>query len=251
MTADFDESSFAAERGVDPVPGNWHRDEQGLSLMLPLDNGKIHRLHVDFVSGTMGYRLRHSGRGQAIAKAIGLKKGRALPAVWDLTAGLGRDSFVLAWLGCRVTALERDPRIHALLVDGLQRANAVDEYAAGLGDRLQVLHADAIPWLAQQKDPVDVIYLDPMHPERRKSAQVRKEMRMFRDLVGSDPDANQLFTAAMRAAEVVGASRVVVKRPRNGELLSLEEGQSDAAAGPGPNHQFQGKTTRFDIYLRN
>lgn len=248
----------------DPSPGDWQQDESGLSLVLPLEDGKPHRLQVDFVTGAMGYRLRHSGRGQAIAKAIGIKKGRPLPSVWDLTAGLGRDSFVLAWLGCRVAAVERDARIFALLQDGLRRALEEQESAAGLGDRLQVFHADAMTWLQAQafiasdtataanpsNPPLpDVLYLDPMHPPRRKSAQVRKEMRMFRELVGTDPDAQSLLTAALSAAEAVGAGRVVVKRPRHGEpLLPVGEGANPALQ---PNHQFQGKSTRFDIYLTN
>jgi 16S rRNA (guanine1516-N2)-methyltransferase len=254
------------ETAIDPAPGNWCRDASGLSLILPLSDGKPHRLHVDFLTGPMGYRLRHSGRSQAIAKAIGLKQGRALPTVWDLTAGLGRDSFVLAWLGCQVTAIERDPRIHALLVDGLSRAEADPDVAAGLAQRLQLVQADAIPWLqhhAAGPSPntapslgganavVDVIYLDPMHPERRKSAQVRKEMRMFRELVGSDPDAGQLFAAALAAAPTVGASRIVVKRPRNSDRLEFDAAEAGGPAAPQPNHQFQGKTTRFDIYLTN
>ena len=233
--------------------------------MLPLDDAKPHRLHVDFLTGAMGYRRRHSGRNQAIARAIGLKKGRPLPVVWDLTAGLGRDSFVLAWLGCQVVAIERDARIFALLEDGLRRALLDAECEQALQSNLTLHCADALQWLPNALEQLshgasadlasaqatsahatsahatsaqlalpDVIYLDPMHPERRKSAQVRKEMRLFRSLVGADLDADELLTAAL-ASE---APRVVVKRPRQGETLGVE-----------PSHQHIGKTTRFDVYL--
>ncbi len=236
----------------DPSPGSWQLDGSGLQLQLVLDDGEVHALHVDFVTGAMGYRRRHSGRRQAIAKAVGIKKGRALPRVWDLTAGLGRDSFVLACLGCEVLAVERDARVFALLQDGLQRAQENPQCAAELGGRLHLSHADAIAFLNRNSDGLfdanrdstssatqpDVLYLDPMHPPRRKSAQVRKEMRLFRALVGADPDAGQLLQAALAAAPSLGAQRVVVKRPRHGDLL-----------GPQPNHQAEGKSTRFDIYL--
>ncbi|NQU50520.1 MAG: class I SAM-dependent methyltransferase [Planctomycetes bacterium] len=239
------EHTIHVENLPDPSPGSWHADAMGLSLMLPLDDAKPHRLHVDFLTGAMGYRRRHSGRNQAIARAIGLKKGRPLPTVWDLTAGLGRDSFVLAWLGCRVVAIERDPRVFALLEDGVRRALLDDECAQALQSNLSLHCADALQWLPNALEkpwpdeslrpaPPDVIYLDPMHPERRKSAQVRKEMRLFRNLVGADLDANHLLTAAL----ATGAPRVVVKRPRQGETLGLE-----------PSHQHIGKTTRFDVYL--
>ena len=76
-------------------------------------------LFVDFVEGASRHRRLHGGgRGQAIAKAVGLGKLRT-PAVADLTAGLGRDAFVLATLGCSVTLVERSPVVHALLCDGL------------------------------------------------------------------------------------------------------------------------------------
>ena len=81
----------------------------------------------------------------------------------------------------------------------------------------------------------DVVYLDPMFPVRTKSALVKKEMRVFHDLVGDDDDAPALLKAALDA----GVRRVVVKRPR----------VSDYLGGEAPSHQCVGKSNRFDIYL--
>ena len=39
---------------------------------------------------------------------------------------------------------------------------------------------------AWEGEPPQVIYLDPMFPHRDKSALVKKEMRVFRPLVGDD-----------------------------------------------------------------
>jgi 16S rRNA (guanine1516-N2)-methyltransferase len=221
----------------DPSPGTWKQSAQGLALSVPLDDGSEHLLQAHFLTGAMGYRLKHGGgRGQAVARAMGMKKGRTPPTVVDATAGLGRDSFLLAWLGCKVVALERDARIFALLQDGLRRALLDPECHEGLGDQLTFIHADAISWLRHADAFLpDVVYLDPMHPERRKSAQVRKEMRMFRALVGSDTDSKELLQEALRIAQ----DRVVVKRPRIGEELLAK-----------PSHVQQGKSTRFDIYLQ-
>lgn len=218
---------------------DWVRDAEGLALRLPLD-GQPHLLRADFLRGPMGYRLAHGGgRGQAVARAVGLKKGRAAPRVVDATAGLARDAFLLAWLGCTVTALERQAEIHALVADALARAEADAEVAARLGGRLRLLHADARDWLQAcaarpPEERPEVVYLDPMHPDRAKSAAVRKEMRLFRALVGEDPDAPALFESARAAA----TRRVVVKRPRQGAPLA-----------PEPSHQQQGRSTRFDVYL--
>ena len=217
----------------------WHRDEDGLALRLRLD-GKEHLLRAEFLRGPMGYRLRKGGgRGEAVARAIGLKKG-ATPSVLDATAGLGRDAFLFAWLGCEVLAVERHPEIHTLLADALERAEQDPEVASQLGGRLRLLKADAQAVLEQLASGPDrarpeVVYLDPMHPERRSAGTVRKEMRLFRAVVGEDLDAERLLATALRVAR----RRVVVKRPRRGEALG----------SIAPHHSLEGRSTRYDVYL--
>ena len=79
-------------------------------------------VRVDFVEGAVAHRrLFGGGAGQMIAKAVGVQAG-VRPRVLDATAGLGRDAFVLASLGCQMTLIERQPLIAALLEDGLARA---------------------------------------------------------------------------------------------------------------------------------
>ena len=79
-------------------------------------------LVIDFVSGKTAYRRKygHAG-GEAISKAVGIKKGHR-PNIVDATAGWGRDAFVLATMGCRVHMMERSEVIAKLLEDGLRRA---------------------------------------------------------------------------------------------------------------------------------
>ena len=79
-------------------------------------------LRVDFVSGAVAHRLRFGGgRGQALAKAMGLRAGKT-PMIIDTTAGLGRDSFLLASLGAKVIMIERSEKMHLLLAQGMKRA---------------------------------------------------------------------------------------------------------------------------------
>ena len=69
------------------------------------DEPKLGGIFVDFVGGAMAHRRKFGGgRGEAVAKAVGIK-GSYLPDVVDATAGLGRDAFVLASVGCRVRML--------------------------------------------------------------------------------------------------------------------------------------------------
>jgi 16S rRNA (guanine1516-N2)-methyltransferase len=198
------------------------------------DEPKLGGIFVDFVSGAMAHRRKFGGgRGEAVAKAVGIKSGY-LPDVIDATAGLGRDAFVLAALGCRVRMLERHPVVAALLDDGLRRGYQDAEIGGWLRDRLTLLHAASQQALSDITPAPDVVYLDPMYPHRQKSAMVKKEMRVFQSLVGADDDADALLEPARRLAK----KRIVVKRPDYAPPL----------AGVVTQDAVVTKSHRFDIY---
>lgn len=198
------------------------------------DEPKTGAIVVDFIAGAVGHRRKFGGgRGQDIAKAIGLKHGFN-PNVLDATAGLGRDAFILAGLGCKVTMMERQIPVAALLDDGLIRAQQDSEIGDWMSERMSLVNASSIDSMEKLTD-IDVVYLDPMYPHREKSAAVKKEMRVFQTLVGSDPDADNLLDKALALAKY----RVVVKRPNYAEPL----------AGKKPSTSIKMKKNRFDIYV--
>ena len=194
------------------------------------DNGLV----CDFTGGAVVRRQRTGGgRGQALPRAAGFTKGRT-PSVVDATAGLGRDSYLLASLGAEVTLIERSPEIYALLNGGLVRASAAGGEAAETVARMTLLFGDAkalLPELAPE-----VVLVDPMHPPRGNTALVKKEMRILRAIVGSDLDAGDLMREALAAA----TKRVVLKYPLRAEGM--------ARLVP-PTHQIRGKTTRYDVFM--
>ena len=199
-------------------------------------------IHIDFVHGKLAHRREFGGgRGQPLARAVGLKHG-ANPSVVDATAGLGRDAYVLANLGAPVTMIERSPILAALLEDGLKRLAAEPELSEMTERQLHLVHANAIDWLLQQAkqsdNRPDVVYMDPMYPHRSKSALVKKEMRALRALVGDDEDSAQLLHAARQCA----LKRVVVKRPKGAPVIS------DGNNASLPSGNVQSKNTRYDIY---
>lgn len=208
--------------------------EHGLQLSF-LSEPKMTPIQVDFASGATAHRRKFGGgNGQAIAKAVGVKAGNR-PSVLDATAGLGRDGFVLASLGCDVKLLERNPVVAALLEDGLQRGYADAEIGEWLKQRLQRIDfVGSITELPEQSCQPDVVYLDPMFPHRQSSALVKKEMRVFQHLVGDDIDADELLPAAMALAN----KKVVVKRPDYAPFLANKK----------PSHQIKTKKNRFDVY---
>jgi len=198
-----------------------------------LDEPKLSAIEVDFVDGAVAHRRKFGGgRGQDIAKAVGLKHGFT-PKVLDATAGLGRDAFVLATLGCQVTMMERMPVVAALLENGLSRAQLSTE-VNDIASNMSLIHASSLEQMTLAQQP-DVIYLDPMYPHKEKSALVKKEMRIFQSLVGADNDADDLLAPALAIAKY----RVVVKRPSYAPPL----------AGKTPSTSIKMKKNRFDVYV--
>jgi 16S rRNA (guanine1516-N2)-methyltransferase len=195
---------------------------------------------AEFTEGAVDHRRKFGGgKGQMIAKAVGIKSG-VYPHVLDATAGLGKDSFVLASLGCHVTMIERSPVVQALLADGLYRAQLFgreqDAVLLQTIKRMDLKVQDSRAYL-ESLSPVefpDVIYLDPMFPERQKTADVKKEMAAFHHIVGKDEDADTLLPLALAHVNY----RVVVKRPRKAPLLNNQS----------PSYQLEGKSSRYDIY---
>ena len=201
-----------------------------LSLNIP---GLGKPFEIDFASGKYAHRRRFGGgRGQPMARAIGLKQGQS-PSIIDATAGFGRDAFVLASLGCEVTMLEQNPVMSLLLADALKRAQATAEIAE-IAERMRLEQTDAVDYLQQTTATADVIYLDPMYPSREKSALVKKDMQLLHQLVGADTNSAALLAVARQKA----LKRVVVKRPKGAGYVGEQK----------PAASIESKNTRYDLY---
>ena len=192
---------------------------------------------VDFSAPALRHR-RRGGQNELLGRALGVGKRPAM-RVLDATAGLARDAAVLADLGCEVLLAEREPLVAALLAAGLEQgALADDAWVRGLVARLQLHRGDArsLPPVALAE--LDAIYLDPMFPERRKSAAVRKEMALLQQLLEGDAaaDAGEGLLDWALASPV---ARVVVKRPLRAPFLDGRE----------PSHSLRGKAVRFDVHV--
>ncbi len=195
-------------------------------------------ISIDFVSGALAHRHQFGGgRGQAIAKAVGLKSGNN-PSVLDVTAGLAGDAFVLATLGCPVTMIERSAILFILIENALERASLSETFTPIIQQGFKAINHDANDYIKEQllndSSAPDVIYIDPMYPDRKKSALVKKDMQILQRLHGEDDNSAELLDNALRYAR----KRVVVKRPVQAEPLSDRK----------PNTCIKSKKTRYDIY---
>ncbi len=210
--------------------------QDGLELFKP-DAPHLRRpLRVDFTAGVLDFRRRQPGR-DLLLRAVGCKGGFR-PAVLDGTGGLGQDSFLLAAAGCQVRIVEREPVLAALLTDGLERARQHPE-TAEIAARIRLTVGDAIAVLQDMRaegQRVEVTYLDPMFPERGKSALVKKEAQFLQLLAAPDSQEGE---EKLLAAALAVSQRTAVKRPVRAPFL----------AGRRPSHSLTGTTVRFDVHL--
>lgn len=188
-------------------------------------------LRVRFDSPDYLRRLSAAGRkSELVARAVAAKAGLR---VLDCTAGLGRDSFLLAHLGCHVTMLERSRVVSILLADGVHRAGA-DLRLADAASRVRVLRVDAIEFLRDTSERFDVIYIDPMFPKKQGSAAVKGAMQAMQNFLGTDQDALALLMAAIE----FGCPRVVLKRPPTGDWVAPVQ----------PVHVFKQRNAAYEVF---
>lgn len=203
------------------------------------DNTLKTSIHVDFLEGSLAHRKKFGGgKNQPLAKAIGLNKIKK-PTVIDATAGLAGDAYVLATLGCQLTLIEQSPILYTLIKDGIKRALDSENTEHCVNNFTNLIHSNSLLYLesmAVDSKP-DVIYIDPMYPDRKKSALVKKDMQILHKLIGSSIDEEELLQCALLNAK----RRVVVKRPI----------QADTISGIKPTMAISSKKTRYDVYVLN
>jgi len=187
--------------------------------------GDFSRLLPRLARGNLG--------GEHLVRAVKLK-GVEEPFVVDATAGLGEDSFLLAAAGCRVLLYEKDPVIAALLRDAWERAIS-DPATAPIAARMTVVEGDSIASLPTLDPPPDVVFLDPMFPERKKTALVKKKFQLLHLLERPCENERELLDAAFAARP----KRIVIKRPAKGPYL----------AGVKPSYSLPGSAVRFDCIV--
>ncbi|MCH4082956.1 MAG: class I SAM-dependent methyltransferase [Olsenella sp.] len=186
-------------------------------------------------------RLRPANVSRELLVRAARVRGCEHPRALDATAGMGEDSLLLAAAGFSVTLYEHDPVIAALLADALERAAAVPELATVVA-RMRLVRGDSVGALralaegdASAPDRPDVVLLDPMFPERRKSASVKKKAQLLQRLERPAQDEAAMLDAAIKARP----RKVVIKRPLKGPFL----------AGAKPAYQIAGKAVRYDVLV--
>ncbi len=150
----------------------------------------------------------------------------------DATAGMGEDSLLLAASGYQVTMYEQNPVIAALLRDALRRGKK-HPVLKEVVERMTLVEGNSVELMPSQTD-VEIIYLDPMFPSKKKSSLTNKKLQLIQKLEHPCMDEEELLNAAVAAHP----GKVVIKRPNNGKYLADRK----------PDYSVSGKAIRYDCF---
>ena len=185
---------------------------------------------IDFLQGKMAYRATQILAKEWVVKACLATKPATV--IYDLTAGLGRDAFLMAKCGASVVMVERNPVMAFLLQDALMRLNQTE---IGQALNLSLRHQNSIGLTDFSPQPNTVLYLDPMHPARKSKGQVKQDIRVVQSVAGKDEDKLQLFDWAMQQT----VKRVVLKWPLKVARLTDKK----------PATIYKGRSTLFEVHV--
>ncbi len=206
----------------------------GLPLYLRLDAKGLAIISTDFkpvyvseIYAKLVSRYRNL-KDELLVKIV-KDKFKTRAQIWDLTAGLGKDAFILASAGYSVTMVEQNPLLATILYYALHN-NIIPKR------NLNLVYANSIDFLSLSSVRPDIIYLDPMFKEDSTS-KAKKEMQLIQMLTDNDAilDDIELFNLSYNKAQ----SNVIVKRDNK---------QASLVSTPMPTYTKSGKTIRFDIY---
>jgi 16S rRNA (guanine1516-N2)-methyltransferase len=184
---------------------------------------------LDWAKDFLAHKKKnYSLKNEPLAKSLGVTNTQVDHHIVDCTLGTGKDAILLLSFGVHLLAFERNPHVFILALDALRRARKDPEVGSHFG-RLNVAYGQAID--ANFQSEYQIAYFDPMYPQKKKKALPRKEMQVFKEIVGEDADISDVFESLRSKFR-----RVVLKRPLKSDLL-----------GAGAV-SFKGKTTRYDRY---
>ena len=187
-------------------------------------------LHVDFLSGPMGWRLKRTEHETSLKKAIGKNKDDI--TIFDGTAGLLSDTIIFLALGHKVIACEQSKIIFLLVNDAIERAKAELPFLKNL----LFLNAKSETQYKETQN-IDIVYLDPMYPEPSKNVLRSGDISTINHILhieNIDDGGDTIFFSIKEN----NFKKIILKRPIKADIIDKNI-----------NYQVKGKSTRFDIYI--
>lgn len=200
-------------------------DENGLCII----TSRFQPLYVKDIYNKLYIRKEQIAK-ELLIQAVKQKPDSKLLII-DATAGLGKDSLLLALYGYKVLMIEQNPVLATIVYYGLLKKYIIS-------NNLQLVFSNSIDYLkAYTGTNPYAIYLDPMFKKMEKSL-AKKEMQIIQLLVEETnfKDEELFFTSYNLA------NKVIVKR---------DSKQIRLVNDPKPTYNKDGKTVRYDVYVTN
>ena len=187
-------------------------------------------LHIDFLSGPMGWRLKRTDHETSLKKAIG--KNKEDITIFDGTAGLLSDTIIFLALGHKVIACEQSKIIFLLVNNAIERAKTELPFLENL-----VLLNGKSETQYKETQNIDIVYLDPMYPEPSKKVLRSGDISTINHILqieNIDDGGDAIFFSIKDS----NFKKIILKRPIKADIIDKNI-----------NYQVKGKSTRFDIYI--
>ncbi|MBT7610541.1 MAG: class I SAM-dependent methyltransferase [Bacteriovoracaceae bacterium] len=194
-------------------------------------NEKALPIFFDFPSKLSYHASRqYNLKKEIFAKAIGINQYNSIK-ILDGSLGTGKDAMLLLSFGARVRGIERNPIVYLLLKDAYHLAlKGREKHFLKENFSLELSASHNVK--LSQDDDQSVFYFDPMFKKMRNKSKSKKEMEIFKYLVGIDDDYQDVLTWAMEQK----FSRVVLKRSIHDDKYLK------------PTASYTGNTVRYDMY---
>jgi 16S rRNA (guanine1516-N2)-methyltransferase len=202
--------------------------DNGLNFVTNSPQKKL--IHIDFLKGQMGWRLKRTDHETLLKKALGKKKDSL--TILDGTAGFLSDTLIFLALGHKVIACEQSKILCMLLNDAISRARKELIFLKNL----VLAHGNAIDIYKNARN-IDLIYLDPMYPDSKNNAARSGSMNDIKNILEIETIKNledQIFFDFKKQE----FKKIVLKRPIKSKIIDTNL-----------NYQVKGKSTRFDVYI--
>ncbi len=203
-------------------------DENGLSIKCQHFN----LIYIQDIYQPLNKRLKNLDQ-ELLIKAIKIKQAHSNTInILDLTAGLAKDSLLIAKYGYTVTMIEQNPLLATIIYYAIQ-----NHY---LPSNMNIIFMNSIDYLNQLPDmqKPDIIYLDPMF-KQNKTAKAKKTMQLIQLITNEEEDNHTNDTLLFEQALKTATIKVVVKR---------DSKQLRISPMPIPTYEKSGKTVRYDVY---
>ena len=184
-------------------------------------------MEIDFVKQIKSLRAKKLA-GENLLKAIG-KKNKNLK-IYDLTAGLGRDSLLMALAGYDVVMVEKNKLIFQMLNHAYEKLAREDNL---LAKKISLINEDNYKFVKNMSVNKDILfYLDPMFAARVKTAKVKKEMQIMQQICEKTDNLEGLINLCLTKAPLV------LKRPKfASDVINIE-----------PHHIIFGNKINFIVF---